>query len=595
MRQPSKAWIRPLADRLHVHESSAPMNDTSTLLTRRHFLRHAGIATAGLLTAPRLFAAEVSPTDREKIEAALPSRAPAAPRRRRKLLIYDGNVNYGGHASIPTANTAFARMGEKTGAFETVLGRDASVFAPASLRGFDAVFFNNTVGNLFSDPALRESLAEFVHAGGGLMGVHGTSVAFTQWPGAVEDWPEFGRMLGARGANHRDSTEPVWIKLDDAAHPVNAAFGGRGFEYRDEFFRFQEVYSRDRVRVLLSIDTDKTSFAGQPRGNCIRADNDYALAWVRSYGRGRVFYSTIAHNPYVFWDARMLQFYLAATQFALGDLAAPTLPSGRLTPALRAQEALGWRLGIEAYTFHKFTLFEAIEKTAQLGLPYLGGLSFQKVSADIPKDFDDRLSDAELKQIRLKLDAAGVRLLTYYYPQIPGDDAACRRLFEFGRKIGIETFMSEPAPEALDAIEKHCDAYDIRVALHNHDPKASPVYWNPENIARLCRGRSPRLGACGDVGYWLRAGIDPLAAARTLGDRLLTIQMHDLHATTGEGHDVPWGTGAGKAEAFIREVHRLGLRPVMWGVEYSYDWMESMPKIAQSIAFFNRISMDLAK
>ncbi|MHC4542893.1 MAG: hypothetical protein ACYS74_24490, partial [Planctomycetota bacterium] len=103
----------------------------------------------------------------------------------------------------------------------------------------------------------------------------------------------------------------------------------------------------------------------------------------------------------------MLEFYLAATQFALGDLPAPTTPSAKLTPAIAAREKLDWRLGIEAYTFHKYTLFEAIDRTARLGLPYMGGLSFQKVSEAIPKNFDSQLTDDELKQIRLKLDAAG--------------------------------------------------------------------------------------------------------------------------------------------------------------------------------------------
>ena len=157
------------------------------------------------------------------IEAAIPARAFAAPRKPRKLLIFDLNVNYGGHGSIPTANLAFELMGRKTGAFETVVSRDPEVFRPESLRQFDAVFFNNTVGNLFTDPALRQSLVEFVYGGGGMMGVHGTSVAFTQWPGAVEDWPEFGLMIGARGANHRASDEHVFIKLDDPAHPLNQA------------------------------------------------------------------------------------------------------------------------------------------------------------------------------------------------------------------------------------------------------------------------------------------------------------------------------------------------------------------------------------
>ncbi len=559
-------------------------------------------ATAGMLAVPwirltRVKAQYVIDADqRQRIEAAIPNKAFVRPSRPRKLLIFDLNVGYGGHRSIPTANLAFKLMGSKTGAFETVISRDPSIFKPENLRQFNAVFLNNTVGNLFEDPGLRQSLIEFVYGGGGLLGVHGTSVAFTRWPGAYEDWPEFGIMLGARGANHRNSDERVFIKLDDYSHPINQPFGGKGFEYRDEFFRVHGPYSRKRVRVLLSIDTEKTDMnQGQARGNCFREDNDYALAWVRHYGRGRVFYCTIAHNPYVFWDPRMLQFYLPATQFALGDLSAPTIPSSNLTPAVLAQEKLGWRLGIEAYTFHKYTLFEAIKRTAELGLPYMGGLSFQKVSKNIPKNFDDQLTDDELKQIRLKLDSAGVRLLTYYIHQIPGDIASCRKVFEFGRKIGIETFMSEPSPEALDTIEKFCDDYDINLAIHNHDQKASPLYWHPEGILKVCQGRGKRMGACGDLGYWMRSGIDPIKAVKVLKERLITLQMHDLNELSPEGHDVPWGTGVGKTGQFIKEIHRLGIKPTMFGLEYSYNWFESMPEISRCIDFFNKVSMELSK
>jgi type 1 glutamine amidotransferase/sugar phosphate isomerase/epimerase len=579
-------------------EIAAPTLQQRYGITRRDFLIRTA-AAAGTLVMPwpgnNTAEAQVSGEQRQRIEAAIPNKAFAAPRKKRKLLIFDLNVGYGGHSSIPTANLAFTLMGQKTGAFETVISKDPAVFEPDNLKQFDAVFLNNTVGNLFEDAGLRQSLLEFVYGGGGLMGVHGTTVAFTQWPGAIEDWPEFGIMLGARGANHYDSDEHVFIKLDDPNHPINKPFGGRDFEYRDEFFRVHGPYSRDRVRVLFSIDTVKTKFEGQPRGDCYREDNDYALAWVRRYGRGRVFYCTIAHNPYVFWDPKMLQFYLAATQFALGDLQAPTIPSAKLTPAIRAQEQLGWRLGIEAYTFNKYTLFEAIEKTASLGLPYMGGLSFQKVSKEIDKNFDYNLTDDDLKQIRLKLDSAGVCLLTYYIQQIPGDETGCRKVFEFGRKIGIETFMSEPLPEAFDTIEKFCDDYDINVAIHNHDQKASPVYWNPEGILKVCRGRSKRIGACGDMGYWMRSGIDPIKALNILKERLITVQMHDLNEISPEGHDVPWGTGAGRTKEFIEEIHRLGIRPTMFGLEYSYNWFESMPEIAQCIDFFNKMSMELAQ
>ncbi len=533
-----------------------------------------------------------SDDDRAKIEAAMPTRPFARPLKSRRLLIYDGNVNYGGHASIPTANLAFALMGKKTGAFETVVSRDPAVFSKDSLERFDAVFFNNTVGNLFTDRTLRRNLAEFVVAGGGLMGVHGTTVAFTQWPGATEDWPEFGFMIGGRGAAHLDAEERIHVRVEEPSHPLAVALDGKDFVHADEFFRVGEPYSRQSVRVLLSIDNERSAkLQGKERIQRFRDDDDYALAWIHSYGRGRVFYSTMAHHPRDFWDRRLLRFYLAAAQFVLGDLQAPTIPSGKLTPAVRAEEKLGWRLGIEAYTFHRFSFFETVDRAVELGIPYVGALSFQRVGGGIDKNFDPGLTDEELEQIRLKLASAGVRLLTYYVQEIPGDEEGCRRYFEFARKLGIETFMTEPKLEALDTIERYCDAYDIKVGLHNHDRNASPNYWSPEAILRVCKGRSSRIGACADVGYWMRGGIDPVEGMRKLGKRLITIQMHDLHERSPQGRDVPWGTGAGQTERLIREMHRRKIRPVMFGLEYSDKFENNMAEVRQCAEWFGALSV----
>jgi uncharacterized protein (TIGR02145 family) len=538
------------------------------------------------------------PESRRLIEEAQPAKARVQPAEPRRLLIFTRNVGYGGHRSSRAhSNEAFTLMGKKTGAFETTISEDPAVFRRESLQQFDAVFLNNTIGNTFTDPQLRQNLLEFVTGGGGLMGVHGTSIAFMdwQWP-PVEDWPEFGNMIGARGAYHRDDKEQVWIKIDEPDHPLCRAFGGLGFERRDEFFRFHDPYSRRLNRVLLSVDVAKTDLSGiKPDEHLLRDDNDYAIAWIRNYGRGRVFYSSLAHHESVFRDPKMLQFYLDAAQFVLGDLPLPTTPSARLSPAILAQEKLGWRLGIEAYTFHKFTFFETIEKTAELGLPYVGGLSFmQKVSKDIPKDFDQTLTDDELRQIRLKMDSAGVRLLTYYAQNIAEDEAGCRTLFDFGRKMGFETFICEPRLEQLELLDKFANEYGINIAIHNHGQNISPQYWRPEGVLKACEGRSKRIGAAPDLGYWLRSGIDPVQAVRLLKDRIITVQMHDLHETGSKGHDVPWGTGVGKSKEFFRELHRQGIKPTMIGLEYSHDWLESMPKVAKCIEFFNAITLEIA-
>lgn len=569
-------------------------------ITRRCFLHSMAMAT-GVGTTLQLGFADARvqvaqvPSQQQRIEAAIPAKAFVWPNKPRKLLIFDLNVGYGGHRSISTANLAFKMTGEKTGTFETVISKDPSVFKPESLVNFDAVFLNNTVGNLFEDSDLRQSLIEFVYSGGGLMGVHGTTVAFTRWPGAHEAWPEFGIMLGARGANHRDSNEHVFIKLDDPNHPLNQTFGGEGFDYRDEFFRVHGPYSRQRVRVLLSIDSDKTDInQGRSRGNCYREDNDYALAWVRQYGRGRIFYCTIAHNPYVFWDSKILQFYLAATQFVLGDLSAPTIPSGKLTPAIRAQEILGWRLGLSPPACGDITLFEAIDKTAKLGLLYTGGCNLQMVSDSISKNFGERLGNDELRHIRLKLDAAGVRLLTYRIDTMPSDEKGFCRLFKFGRKMGIETFVAQPPLNLLNAIEKLCNEYDISLAIPTYCENASAYFEQPRDILEICSGRSRRIGVCANLGSWMRSGIDPVEATRILGDRLMLMEVNDLGELTG-GHDVPKGTGVGRIGPLLEEVHRLGLKPTMFCFEYTHDGENSMLEITRSIEFFNSMSIQLAK
>jgi len=538
-----------------------------------------------------------SPEDRARIEAALPHEASARPLRSRRLLMFTLNVGYGGHPSIQYANQAFSRMGQQLRLYETEVSQDPAVFQPDSLRRFDAVCFNNTVGNCFTNAELRRSLLEFVTGGGGLLGFHGTTVAFTQWPGAIEDWPEFGFMIGARGANHRDSDEKVWLKVEDPQHPLTRVFAPDGFEFRDEYFRPQAPYSRDRVRVLLSIDVAKTDLTagGAPRGATVRPDNDYAAAWIRNYGRGRIFYSTMAHNPYVFWNTNLLRFYLNAVQFALGDLPAPTTPSARLTPAMRVQEALHWRLGLETPVAPTLTLFESIEQAQPLELPYFGACSAQKVSADLPKRFDPELSDDDLGRVRLKLEAAGLRLLTYSLDVSPTESAAWRKVFDFGRKMGIETLICNVQPEALDLIEKLADEFGIQVALRSGRRGTAAGDMKPASLLHLCRQRSPRVGVCVDLETWRSKGINPVVGVRTLGDRLFMLRLRDFTNKSSSASETAWGKGVMPVAAVLHEVERQGLKPTLFSLECPDKDPATLSQLRESIEFFNRTTMALRR
>ncbi|MDP6719022.1 MAG: TIM barrel protein, partial [Pirellulaceae bacterium] len=130
------------------------------------------------------------------------------------------------------------------------------------------------------------------------------------------------------------------------------------------------------------------------------------------------------------------------------------------------------------------------------------------------------------------------------------------------------------------------------LAIHNHGPNQSPVYWRPEGILEVCKGRSKRVGACPDTGYWIRAGIDPVEGIRKLGNRVITIQPHDLNELSSEGHDVPWGTGKAEIEKLLHELRRLGIKPTLIGLEYSYDYLDNMPEMAECVEFTTRLKLD---
>jgi len=269
----------------------------------------------------------LSPEETQAILAALPKQAPAKPRKPRKLLVLDVNIAYPGHRSIPAENFGIEQMGKQTGAYETVFSNDLDNLKYDKIKQFDAVFLNNTVGMIFVDPEVRDGLLRFVREGGGLAGNHGTSHASM-------DWPEFHDMIGVRRGVHRENTEQAWIKIEDPKSPLTASFDGQEFLYQDEFFRFPNApYSRDKLHILLSIDVEKTDM-NQGRAcasPCVRPDADYAVSWINNYGKGRVFFAILGHNPTIFTTPPLAKYFLAGIQYILGDLDADATPSNKLS------------------------------------------------------------------------------------------------------------------------------------------------------------------------------------------------------------------------------------------------------------------------
>ncbi len=262
----------------------------------------------------------------EKIEAAAPAESYAAPKKTRKLLVFSLTRGFR-HSSIPVGAAAMKILGKKSSAFEIVHSEDIAVFEPDSLKRFDAICMLNTTGEPFTpahlakmpedkrnealarEKRLKKSLLDFVSSGGGLVGIHAATDCFSKWP-------EYGRMIGGYFDQH-PWHEKVSINVEKRDHPLCRMFESDRFEIVDEIYQLREPYSRKRLNVLLSIDTERTNMN---KKNIKRKDGDFAVSWARRQGKGRVFYCSLGHRDEIYWNPLILRHYLAGIQFALGDL-----------------------------------------------------------------------------------------------------------------------------------------------------------------------------------------------------------------------------------------------------------------------------------
>jgi type 1 glutamine amidotransferase len=252
------------------------------------------------------------------------------------VLIYSRTWGFR-HDSIPAGAKALQMLGERTRAFTALHSEDGAMFEADKLNQFDAVIMLNTTGEALASSKeeadnpgeeverRRENLRQFVSGGKGLLGIHAAT-------DTMYGSKAYGDMIGGWFTGHPWHTE-VPLKIDAPNHPLTTMFDAEaGFVVRDEIYQFAprgdgasfngyQPYSREKLRVLTSLDTEKFDVSAGARD-----DNDYAISWIQNYDEGRVFYSVLGHNQHIFWDPVVLRHYLAGIQFVLGDLPADATP-----------------------------------------------------------------------------------------------------------------------------------------------------------------------------------------------------------------------------------------------------------------------------
>jgi type 1 glutamine amidotransferase len=257
---------------------------------------------------------------------------PRPPRPDRKQVLAWADVRSGvQHDSVTRALVTIERLGRESGLYDTCIRTDSQLVTKQPIlmpgRGFpitdknldyfDAIFFFG-VREIEIDERQKADLLAFVkNDGKGFVAAHTATTAFFSWP-------EFGELLGGRFDEHPWNVVEATVVVEDPAFPAMRPLAPRAV-VRDEHYQTKD-FSRDHIRVLASLDPASVDLAN-PRVH--RRDGDFPVAWARTYGKGRVFYSSLGHAPESWDDPRIQQMYLGALKWALG------LEPGDATPRPR--------------------------------------------------------------------------------------------------------------------------------------------------------------------------------------------------------------------------------------------------------------------
>jgi inosose dehydratase len=218
----------------------------------------------------------------------------------------------------------------------------------------------------------------------------------------------------------------------------------------------------------------------------------------------------------------------------LGTLcsAAGVLAAQPLSTTLGKPTVHNLKLGIQIYSLRGFPVDQALKHAKELGfeqVEFFGGM------------FPVTSSDSQINEMLANVKALGLTISAHGVNGFKGDADANRKIFEFAKKAGIKNISADPTPEAFPSLNDLVKEFDIRIAIHNHGP--THRYNKAVDVLRAIEKWDPRIGACADLGHYIRSGEKPVDVIRSLQGRLYGVHLKDFAEMKDKTKGVILGQG----------------------------------------------------
>src|SRR5690554_6572793 len=242
-------------------------------------------------------------------------------------------------------------------------------------------------------------------------------------------------------------------------------------------------------------------------------------------------------------------------------------------------------LGVALYSFNRFPLPEALEKSKEAGVGIVEGFSSHNIGEDFGGKRLTELSDSQMEVLKTQIQRSNLQYKSLYAGGKTLKEWSI--LFERGKMLGAEFLVGEPEPELWDGLNEMAGEYGMKMAIHQH-AEGKSRFWHPDSVL-VAIGDRKNFGACGDLGHWVRSGLDPVECLKTLEGHLISIHAKDLDEFGNiDANDIKLGTGVIDYPAVMAELKRQNFDGPIF-VECEHDWEDNLADVEFAVEYLEEL------
>lgn len=243
----------------------------------------------------------------------------------------------------------------------------------------------------------------------------------------------------------------------------------------------------------------------------------------------------------------------------------------------------GFTLGVQSYTFREFDLEQALKRTQALGLHFIE--LYQKHAP----------LESKPEQIKAILKLCGdydIKPVAWGVQGFDNNADKSKRIFEFGKAMGLKTISADPSVDSFDILDKLCDEYKISIGIHPHGPQGKTLHhwYSAEVILDAVKDHNPLIGTCIDTGHLIRSAVppfnkklDPAQQVKLMGAR--NFGMHLKDHDNAKDTDVVFGKGVLDVASVLKALKEVKFNGYI-SIEYEANEKNPSPDVQACIEVF---------